>query len=454
MSVDELGLALEAAAPFRIEPVGAQERAVLTDSAGKPLVPPELSVRVLELDDDDLAAISAAAWRGGRVLQRDGLVLHSLGCAARIALPAGLGAPGAAERATALLRAVAAPHRVAPSAVVALAAFPFHPAAAGELVIPALSLLKRDGEDPQVVAIGSQFEASAPEARLSAARAPERQAPELPERFELISARSHAQFCREVERALRAIEAGRFDKVVLARSVLVRANRPFPQADLLQRLRALHPSCCTFAIDGFLGASPELLCRRRGASVESEPLAGTIARSGDPQADARLAAALLSSDKDRREHGVVVDAICAALAPFTTAVERPERPAVLELRNVAHLATLLRARLRDGAARASALELCAAIHPTPAVCGAPRAPALSYLEAHEGLVRNRYAGPVGYLDGAGDGEFWLGIRSAEVCGGHARLCAGVGIVEGSDPRAELAETQLKLQALLAVAVRP
>jgi menaquinone-specific isochorismate synthase len=255
--------------------------------------------------------------------------------------------------------------------------------------------------------------------------------------------------------ATAAIDRGEFDKVVLAREVTVRANRPFSPEYLLGRLRQLHPSCLAFSVDGILGASPELICRRSGAAVTSSPLAGTVGRSGDPEQDARLAAALLSSVKDRAEHSYVVDAIRDGLAPFSDRVNVPAAPHLLELRNVVHLATTITASLRsDQRPVPSCLELVAALHPTPAVGGVPRDAALTYLTRTEELDRDRYAGPIGYQQAGGDGEFWLAIRSAILDGASARLLAGVGIVEGSDPDSELAETQLKLQALLAAAVRP
>lgn len=195
--------------------------------------------------------------------------------------------------------------------------------------------------------------------------------------------------------------------------------------------------------------------RRSGPRVTSHALAGTAARSGDPEADLRAAEILLSSPKERSEHQAVVDAIMSGLAPVTESLDAPDGPAIQELRNVSHLATSITGTLlrRDGG-YPSALELVGLLHPTPAVDGAPVELALSCLARLEALNRDRYAGPCGWVDARGDGEWHLGIRSAIVDGSSARLFAGVGIVAGSDPRVELAETQLKLQAFLAAAVRP
>jgi menaquinone-specific isochorismate synthase len=251
------------------------------------------------------------------------------------------------------------------------------------------------------------------------------------------------------------IAAGSLDKLVLAREVTVHANRPLRQADLLGRLRALHPSCTAFAVDGFIGATPELLISRSSARIASLPLAGTAARSGDPGSDRIAEEALLASVKERSEHRVVVDAITLALAPVVEQLDVPDGPVIRELRNVSHLGTSITGTLarRDGS-YPNALELVGLLHPTPAVAGTPVDVALDYLAKLEELDRDRYAGPVGWVDARGDGEWYLGIRSAVVVGSSARLFAGVGIVADSDPAAELAETQLKLQAFLAAAVRP
>ncbi|MGO9657725.1 MAG: isochorismate synthase MenF, partial [Acidimicrobiales bacterium] len=214
----------------------------------------------------------------------------------------------------------------------------------------------------------------------------------------------------------------------------------------------LYPSCAVFHVEGFIGASPETLVRRTGRDVLSHPLAGTVARSGDTATDAALLAGLMASGKDRHEHQLVVDEIAAKLRPLCRQLEVPPVPSVLALRNVSHLGTELRGTLADGAT--SSLALAALLQPTPAVGGLPSEAALSWQRANEGFDRGTYAGPVGWVDSRGDGEWALGLRSADVSGPHAALYAGNGIVAASSPEAELAETQLKLQALLAAMVRP
>lgn len=429
---------------------GPRVPAVLLDAQRRTVLDPdELHVVEKELSPATAGAARARAAGTGRVLEREGRAISSVGVAARLVLGEGVGRPGAARAAEELLHGIG-------TGALALGALPFDPLAPGELVLPSVAVIDRRGHAPVARAIGTRGDLD----RLLAGFPFLGDAPplpprgDLPDRFELISTRSHAEFRALVSEALGAIAAGEVEKVVLAREVLVRANRAFQQPDLLNRLRALHPSCFAFALDGFIGASPELLCRRRGTAVASEPLAGTVARSGDPEADERLAESLLSSPKERHEHRLVVDALASVLAPVCTELAIPEVPIILELRNVAHLATPIRGHLRPGDDAPGALQLVGALQPTPAVGGWPRDAALQYLAKHEGLERGLYAGPVGYVEAGGDGEFWLGIRSAQVSGAEARLIAGVGIVDGSDPAAELAETQLKLQALLAVAVRP
>lgn len=456
-----------------------------------------------------LPAFRRLAFATGRVVERDHLAVLGLGEAATIEMPLGLGAPGAAKQAERALAALPAlgsfvaadgsPPELAAATVVALCALPFDSSAAARLVIPELTVVLRDGCAPVGIACGEPDEL----ARLRRSFPFDDLGPvpvvvlgRAPDRFELVAVHAHAEFEQLIALAVAEIRRGSFEKVVCAREVAVTANRPFEQAHLLERLRALYPACATFGLDGFVGASPELLVRRSGPDVTSQPLAGTIPRSGDPEEDARLAKRLLASSKDRREHALVVSAIEAALAPLSEPLDSPPAPHLLDLRNVSHLATALHARLRPlaeldgmptggvtagaagaaatGAAAAGAaaagdagtadsravgdwpgaLSVVAAMHPTPAVGGVPTDAALAFLAAHEGLERGRYAGAVGWVDGNGDGEMWLGIRSAMISGATARLIAGVGIVEGSDPHEELVETQLKLQALLAAAVRP
>jgi menaquinone-specific isochorismate synthase len=432
----------------------------LTGPDGGTLHADALSWRAARLDGSVVARARRHAFRDGRVIERDGAAVLSWGLAARLEFPLGSGAPAAAERAHDLLSAI--PGRPDDDEVsrgpVALGALPFDTSARGALVIPGVTVVD-DGDEAFAVAVGPRMKLAEPGERLGfALHLPEDSADvgTAPDRFRVDSVLSHGDFLDRVRAARDAIGAGELDKVVLVREVAIRANRAFRQHDLLERIRALHPTCAAFAIDGFVGASPELLVRRRGRAIFSRPLAGTVARSGDAHEDARLAAGLLSSVKDRLEHRYVVDAITACFSGHADDVAVPDTPELLELRNVTHLATPVAATLRESAdgRLPSALALALELHPTPAVGGTPRSAALAHLTRNQAFDRGRFAGPVGWFDASGDGEWWIGIRSALVDGRTARLFAGVGIVEGSEASAELAETQLKLQALLAAFVRP
>jgi menaquinone-specific isochorismate synthase len=258
-------------------------------------------------------------------------------------------------------------------------------------------------------------------------------------------------WCRVVAAAVGRIDAGELDKVVLARDLLVTADRPLDPRRLLLRLAERFPDCWTFAVEGLLGATPELLLRRTGRQLSARVLAGTAPRGAGADDD-RLAADLQHSAKDHAEHAYAVDSLASALEPFCAELVVPRQPQVLTLPNVRHLASDVHGRQRDGD-RTGLLELVGAVHPTAAVCGSPTPAAARVITELEGMDRGRYAGPVGWLDSRGDGEFGLALRCAQLTGAEegrqARLFAGCGIVSGSDPIAELAETQAKLAAFQA-----
>jgi menaquinone-specific isochorismate synthase len=264
-----------------------------------------------------------------------------------------------------------------------------------------------------------------------------------------------AHFVGMVEAALGAIDAGSLDKVVLARQVDVHTGLAIDIPALLRRWRTLEPNCTVFSMptDGgrFVGASPELLVHRVGTRVRSRPLAGTEARSTDTTRAAGpvRGGSLLDSSKDAVEHRLVADAIGAGLAPFCSQLDVPSRPDLVHFHNVTHLSTTVTGTLLtdDNGGVPTALDLAAALHPTPAVGGVPAAAAIETIVHLEPQPRGPYAGPVGYVDSRGDGEWMLGIRAATVSGSTARLAAGVGIVRGSEPSAELRETHLKLTAV-------
>ncbi len=247
-----------------------------------------------------------------------------------------------------------------------------------------------------------------------------------------------------VTEAVGRIGKSALEKVVLARDLLATAEEDIDVRWPVQRLAESYPMCWTFHVDGLFGATPEMLVRRERGLVTSRVLAGTIRRTGDDERDLALAATLARSSKDLEEHEYAVRSVADALAPHCTSMNVPESPFVLHLPNVMHLATDVAGVVHDGTgSSASCLELAASLHPSAAVGGTPTAEALSVITEIEGMDRARYAGPVGWMDASGDGEWGIALRSAEATGRTVRLFAGCGIVADSDPEAELAEAQAK-----------
>jgi isochorismate synthase len=258
-----------------------------------------------------------------------------------------------------------------------------------------------------------------------------------------------AHYEEAVAAAIQRIRGGELEKIVLAREVDVHAPVDHDAAALLGLLREEFGSCYVFAVgrgEGtFVAASPELLVRREGQRASTVALAGSIGRSADPAVDDHLGERLLRSEKDREENAIVVRRITRALGPLAVWVTAAPEPALVRVANIQHLATPIRAQL---ASPVGAIELAGALHPTPAVGGEPRDGAMRLIPALEGLDRGWYAGPVGWTDAVGDGEFCVSLRCALLTGRTARLYAGCGIVADSDPAAELGETEVKLGALL------
>jgi menaquinone-specific isochorismate synthase len=267
---------------------------------------------------------------------------------------------------------------------------------------------------------------------------------------------SNPDYQRAVARAvatLRAPEAT-LDKVVLSRSVTAQLDGPLPLSAVLRRLRAHEPACTIFSFpvpDGtFFGASPELLMARHGRHVTCHPLAGTVARGQTARADADAQGGLAGSAKDRSEHRFVVDSISAALRPLCDELTVPSEPSLVAFRSVAHLGTRIEGHLRDADPPLGILDLVELVHPTPAVGGTPRTEALATIATLEADARGYWAGPVGWADAKGDGEWMIGIRSARLHsdGRTVTLRAGAGVVADSDPAAEAAETDVKLTSVL------
>lgn len=394
---------------------------------------------------------------GGFFFERAGLGMSTVGIAERI------GVEGGPERITTLAREVEAVLREvrrddeAVPAPVAVGAIPFDAGWPAHLVVPQRSVVRRrEGETRLLDVVAEGLAPFNPERERWTGRAAPHDA------FEDIHLRPDPEpqeYAAAVLEATRRIRAGRLRKVVLARSIVVAADRALDAKQLLWRLRAVDPDCWAFAspelaLDAgdlvptgvLVGATPELLVRKEGLDVAATPLAGSAPRFGDPNEDRASAERLFASTKDREEHALVVEDVAAVLAPLCEDLRYPHEPELLGTANVWHLATPFRGELK--ASVRSALDLVAALHPTPAVCGTPRDTARTVLAELEPLDRGCYAGPVGWVDAEGDGEWAIALRCAEITGTTARVFAGAGIVADSDPSQELDETDRKFRALL------
>ncbi|MDQ1684489.1 MAG: menaquinone-specific isochorismate synthase [Frankiaceae bacterium] len=327
------------------------------------------------------------------------------------------------------------------SGPVAMASLVFDPADAGSVVVvPKVVLGRRAGRSwLTLVTPPGAVQIPALRRRPTAALAPVRAriASELP---------SEQGYADAVAAAVVAMRAGQLDKVVLARAVDVVADEPLDARAVAARLAERFPSCYTYVCDGLVGASPELLIRRFGRHAESLVLAGTVARGETPAEDEALANEMMTSTKYAHEHRFAVESVRSVLGSLAAEVDGDATPQLLRLANVSHLASRVDAWLPAPAP--DALSLVTALHPTAAVGGTPREAALASIRSLEAAPRGRYAGPVGWVDAHGDGEFALALRCAQLDGATARLWAGAGIVEESQPDAEVAETTAKLDAVL------
>jgi salicylate biosynthesis isochorismate synthase/menaquinone-specific isochorismate synthase len=425
----------------------------------------------------DPSAVAFASRRPGEPWfcfeqpDRSGAALAALGCVRRIE---GSG-PQRFARAAAEWRQLAgsavadAPEGPPGAGLVAVGGFAFaddggaapHWAGfeAADLIVPEVALARR-GADVRLTLAALAAPDDVPEdlaARLER-RARELRDPPLPlldpapaGRFHIASIAPPEHFEAAVARAVERIRAGDFGKIVLAREVAVHAPSDHDAAAVFGVLRAAFESCYVFCAGrgdaAFIAASPELLVRREGLRASTVALAGSTRRSADPAVDDYLGEQLMGSDKDREEQEVVTRRIMRALRPHAVWVAAPDEPAVVKVANIQHLATPIRAQLTQPR---SAIELAGLLHPTPAVGGEPHDAAVPRIPAFEGLDRGWYAGPVGWTDANEDGEFCVALRCALLRAREARLYAGVGVVRDSDPAAELAETEVKLGALLPV----
>jgi menaquinone-specific isochorismate synthase len=250
-----------------------------------------------------------------------------------------------------------------------------------------------------------------------------------------------------VAEAIKRVGSSQIDKVVLARDLVATSTQDIQTAPILKELAAEYPSTWTFAVDGLVGATPELLLRLSRGMVTSRVLAGTIPKTGNDEKDLALAASLARSSKDLEEHEYAVRSVADALEPFCSSTNVPESPFVLHLANVMHLATDVTGALIESKQRVDALSLLQSLHPSAAVCGTPRNIAFDIITEIEGMNRGRYAGPVGWIDASGDGELGIALRSGQITHREIRIFAGCGIVAGSSPEKELEESNAKMIAM-------
>lgn len=382
-----------------------------------------------ELDLNDVA-------RGdGYLFVRDGVGFAGRGIAARVPV----------DDAVAFLAGIDHDDRVGgTNGPIALGALPFLPDAPAELIVPAVLVGKDDRGRAWVTRIDGADEPLASPAEPTPVAASWTIRPGI----------DVDRYLAAVATARDAVRARRIDKAVIARPIVVESDQPIDVHAVLRRLKATFGSSHRFSIDGFIGASPELLVGVDGDVVSSFPLAGTTRTTGDPDLDARLAAELQASPKNRIEHHAAIEMVRDTLLPFCSYLDWAPEPEIVKVANVQHLGSRAEGMLSHPAA--SVIELVRALQPTPAVGGYPRDVAIDLITDVEGFERGVYGGAVGWCDADGNGRWAVSLRCAELSPDRrtARLVAGGGIVADSEPLAELAETQAKFQAMLSALVRP
>jgi menaquinone-specific isochorismate synthase len=385
---------------------------------------------------DDTPDLNDIARGDGLLFVQDGAGIAGRGVAARA------GADAVVE----LLRSIEHDSTVPGVEPTAIGIVPFLPGSDGDMAIPEVAVGKAGDGRCWVTVIGK--------ADVDAALAPAPDPTPVASAYSIEPAVPPEHYLSAVIEARDAVRAGQLTKAVIARPIDVRADRPIDVHAVLRRLKASFGSSYRYSIDGFVGASPELLVALDGPVVRSHPLAGTAPRTGDVDNDARLAAELVASVKNQVEHRVVIDVVHDTLLPWASYLDWEPEPSIVTVANVQHLGTRMEGMLSQPGP--TVIELVRALSPTPALGGHPRDAALELILRVEGFDRGRYGGAVGWVDAAGDGEWAVAIRCAEMTADRrgARLTAGGGIVADSDPDAELAETQAKFQAMLSAIVRP
>jgi menaquinone-specific isochorismate synthase len=393
-----------------------------------------------------LAAFSNAAVDLNDVAGGDGhlFVRNAVGLAGR-----GIAARVSIDEAADFLAALPHDSTVDAGGPVALGSLAFRPGAAAALIVPEI-IVRKFPDGRTVVTTCGDIDDDA----VRAALAPRQPAPAAASSYRIEPAADIQQYLDAVVAARDAVRSGRLTKAVIARPIRVTSSNPIDVHAVLQRLRASFGSSYRFSIEGFIGASPELLVEIDGPVVRSHPLAGTAPRTGDVDRDAQIAADLVASTKDQIEHRVVIDVVHDTLLPWASYLDWEPEPSIVTVANVQHLGTRMEGMLSQPGP--TVVELVRALSPTPALGGHPRDAAIELIQRTEGFERGPYGGAVGWVDAHGNGTWAVAIRCAELSADRrsARLVAGGGIVADSDPQAELAETQAKFQAMLSAIVRP
>jgi menaquinone-specific isochorismate synthase len=335
------------------------------------------------------------------------------------------------------------------AAPIALGCIPFAPQSPAEMVLPRIMVRKFPDGTASVTVCGD-----VDDKEVAAALSPTEPEPAHSSSYTIKSLVDVDHYLAAVTTARDAVRSGGLTKAVIARPIIVEASRPIDVHAVLRRLRASFGSSYRYSIDGFIGASPELLVEVDGPAVRSHPLAGTAPRTGDVENDAAIARDLVASTKDQIEHRIVIDVVHDTLLPWASYLDWEPEPSIVTVANVQHLGTRMEGMLSQPGP--DIIELVRALSPTPALGGHPRAAALDLINRVEGFDRGRYGGAVGWADANGNGTWAVAIRCAELSSDRrtARLVAGGGIVADSDPIAELAETQAKFQAMLSAIIRP
>ncbi|HUS41763.1 MAG TPA: isochorismate synthase [Ilumatobacteraceae bacterium] len=373
-------------------------------------------------------------------------VRNAVGVAGR-----GIAANVPVDQAAAFLADLDHDSSVAGTGPVALGSVPFAPGAAAELVVPQVQFRKDASGATTVTVVGDVDAAGDVVAEALTRRDP---APAAAATWSIEPGVDVEEYLAAVATARDAVRAGNLTKAVIARPIIVRSSETIDVHAVLRRLRASFGSSYRYSIDGFIGASPELLVEVDGPIVRSHPLAGTAPRTGDVDNDAQIAAELIASTKNQIEHRVVIDVVHDTLLPWASYLDWEPEPSIVTVANVQHLGTRMEGVLSQPGP--SVVELVRALSPTPALGGHPRHEAIELIQRVEGFERGRYGGAVGWVDASGNGTWAVAIRCAELSADRrsARLVAGGGIVADSDPHSELAETQAKFQAMLSAIVRP